>query len=825
MALCQLWMLCSRFLAIDDSIPFYARFAMFAYTSLDKQRQLMLAPEENMTEKFTFQVSEIKFSKDGFVIVRTTKGESVAGKFAAREGVCYSAEGAWDKTSPKALMYGPTFKLESAVAVRMTSPAALGRFLTLQMRGKGVGETVISALVECCEDEKLDLEELLDKNEYDTLVEMVGKRNRSKIEKLLEVWPKIKPAADIMSPLLGYGLSEAMAESVVALYGNRAIQMVEDHPYELILRVSGVSFLTADRIAMKVGRIGRTDPLRLRAALSNGMQAATSNGDIGVRRKTLVDKTLPLVNEAVIENGRRKLAPGVPLVVSRELLDEVLDEMISGKYVDEDGMECGFSARLVQFADEKGELVVWYAPLVDAEQNIARRLSRFCAPARPDLVAVVDRFAAEAGMTLSAEQRAGVVMALTSPVSVITGGPGCGKSAMLKVLLAIFDHAKLQGNLAAPTGKAAKRITEATGKPAQTVHSLIGFAPGGKVSFDQANPLSAAFLVLDEWSMGDTELTSALLEAAHNRCRIILVGDVDQLPSVGPGQVLRDIIRANVIPVTRLTKGFRFSGGIAAAAREINAGKVPESTEDEQFIFVETETPAQALMDAVKDIRATGAVSDDDIQVLAPVHRGDAGCMALNQAMQALLNPEPRSGTAQRIRRDSGDIRVNDRVIQNKNDRELGLVNGDIGWVTAMSSDKGSIELTLPDKDLPVKMGSNQTNNLSLAYVITVHKSQGAEAPYILIALDRSASFMLRRSLVYTAVTRARNKVMVFSSRDTFSSAVRRGEPPEGSRRTSLVSKLQVFMPQLGSSAGSSKGGDPVASAMKMADVTADIEF
>lgn len=772
-------------------------------------------------ETLTFQVAEIKMVKEGWAAVRTTRGDNVSGKFAAREGYCYKAEGRWE-THP---IYGPQYKLDSAVSVSIKTPEALGRFLALQLKGKGVGETVIGALVESCVADNLDLEELLDKSQRDILVECVGSRNAKKVDILLDIWPKIKPAADLMSPLLGYGLSEAMAETVIGLYGKKAVEMVEDFPYDLILKVDGVSFLTADRIAMKVGRVGKLDPLRLRAALSTGMRDATSNGDIGVRRKQLLTKTMPLVNESILENGRRKLAPGVVPVVSESFLAGVLDDMIQGKYLDADGLECGFSSNLLEFPDEKGELVVWYKPLIEAEVLIAKRLGQFCAPARSDLVARISEFATKQGASLAPEQYASVAMALSHPVSVVTGGPGTGKSFLLKVLLSALDAAGLQGSLVAPTGKAAKRITESTGRKAQTIHSLIGYAPGGRCAFDQSCPLPANYLVIDEASMVDTELMAAVLNASDNRCRIIIVGDVDQLPSVGPGQVLRDIIRSGTIPVTRLTKGFRFSGGIATAARTINSGALPESSEDGQFLVVDTDTPTQDLLEKVKELLRSG-VKEDDIQVLSPTHRGDAGCTALNKAMQALLNPEPRGGTKHRLRRDNGDIRVGDRVIQVKNDKELKIVNGDIGWVDGLSSDLEVI-FSLADREQPVKMTQKQAQHLNLAYAITVHKSQGAEAPYVLLALDSSAAFMLRRNLVYTGVTRGSKQVIVFAARTTLAGAVHRGEPAEGSRRTSLVRRLlESKASALPSPAATSLKvkDDPLAKAM-LDEATMDLPF
>lgn len=775
--------------------------------------------------ELVFQVERIVFSRDGFCIVRTVRGQSVSGKFNAKEGLCFKAQGEWDETSPKAVQFGATFKVDSAVMIRLPSPEAVGRFLIHSLRGKGkgssaVGESVIANLVASVKEQGLDLEDILDRGDRDTLVECMGARNKAKADTILEWWVKLKPAADLMTPLLNYGLTAAMCETLLTLYGKKAIEVVETRPYDLITRVEGVSFLKADAIAKKVGRIQLTDSIRLRAALATGMQDATTNGDIGVRRKNLLEKTMPLVNEAVVENGRRKLAPGVPPEVSLEFLAGVLDDMVKGVYTDSAGEECEFSSKLVEFPDAKGELVVWSKDLLDYEESIAKRLTRFNAAPRHDLIAEVPAILASMKLTLAPEQQAAVEMALTNPVSVITGGPGCGKTTIIKVILAALDKMYV-GRLAAPTGKAAKRITESSGRPAQTQHSLIGFGGPTSAAFDEHNPLTADYLVLDESSMSDTELTARTLKAAKNSCRVIFVGDVDQLPSVGPGQVLRDLIRSGVLPVTKLTKGFRFGGSIAEAARTINAGQIPDSSEDGAFTVVDTDTPAQDLLDAFKKLVDSG-VNPDEIQVLAPTHKGEAGCEALNRAVQGYLNPEPRGGTTQRLKRDSGDIRVSDRVIQTKNNKQLGIVNGDVGWITDLSGSEGLVSLMLTDREKPLGMSSADAQHLKLAYAITVHKSQGAEAPYVLIALDRSAAFMLRRNLVYTAATRGSKKVMIFSARDTLARAVRMGEPAEGSRRTNLVSYLHEHFPERLAKAASTT--DAIAEAMR-SDEFPDLPF
>lgn len=739
-----------------------------------------------LVEKFTFQVEKIYFHNEAksYYVAKTTKGDTVTGIFAAVVGNYYTADGVWETHKT----YGRQFKIESASMARMTTATELGCFLAVKLKGKGVGDAVIGHLVTACEEYKLDLEALLDEHKRTELVECVGKRNASKIDIILTNWPTIKPQADLVGPLLGYGLSAAMANECVNIFGSKAVDVVTNHPYSLILKVPGVSFLTADRIAMKVGRTAKTAPVRLHAALATGLREATANGDLGVPRQKLLTQTMPLVNEAIIENGKRKLAPGVDPVVPEPVLMQALDDLVSPKSSQAKSM---FSEQLVESTDAKGTLVVWLKSLVLAEDSIALRLTEFNAEPRLDLVRRIPEFSSLMGATLAPEQQAAVEMALTHPVSVVTGGPGCGKSYLLKVILTALDAAGLRGSLAAPTGKAAKRITESTGRPAQTLHSLIGYRLDGKCTFNKSSTMASKYLVIDEASMVDTELMAAALNAAATDCRIIIVGDFDQLPSVGPGQVLRDIINSGEIPVTRLTKGFRFSGGIAQTARDITAGKYPTSSDDGKFVLVETEEPAQALLESVKQLIKEG-VKEDEIQVLSPTHKGDAGCISLNKAMQALLNPDAVSATAgQRLQRDAGDVCVGDRVLQTKNDAPLNLVNGDIGWIDSIGTDSDTVVLSLADRAAPVKMSRQQAVNLNLAYAITVHKSQGAEAPYVLMALDKSATFMLRRNLVYTGVTRGSKKVILFAPPNTLASAVRRGEPIEGSRRTMLVSKIQ----------------------------------
>lgn len=744
-----------------------------------------------MVENLTFQVEEIVFANDGYHIARTDKG-SVKGNFAAKPGYCYLAQGTWDKTSPGARRYGASFVLTSAEQVDMISASALVKYLELQFKGEGLGKRFFEVILEGAVSRGLCLETLLNSQELDILVECAGKRNAKKVAQLLKEWPKIKPQSDYMTPLLNYGLSEAQCLELIAVHNKNAINVVESSPYDLINTLDGVSFLRADLIAKRVGFVDDADPIRLRAAFSTAMRDSTAGGDLGVLRHLLINRVRVLVNDTVMVDGRRRLDESVPLRVSDKVLEDTLDRMLSGEFLDERGNPCEFSSRLIELEDEKGKVAIWFEPLLRAEDRIVNSFKEFDASPRPDLIDQLSDLVSESGLTLDPAQLEAVEMVLTHPISVITGGPGCGKSFILKLILEVFDLAKLTGDLAAPTGKAAKRITESTGRKAQTIHSLIGMEVGGKCRFNKTEPLPSDFLIIDEASMVDTYLLASVLSAVKTNTRVIIVGDVDQLPSVGPGQVLRDIIRSRVVPITRLTKGWRFSGGIASAAMEINNGILPDSTEDGQFEFVDTTDPASGVLERIKMLQQEG-VDLEDIQVLSPTNRGGAGCEALNRQIQLQVNPEAsrKPATKQRLNRPSGDILVGDKAMQIRNDHKLQIVNGDIGWIDNISSYGGTVQYSLPDKEESIKMTEQEAKNLRLAYAITVHKSQGAESPYILIAIDSSAAFMMRRCLIYTAVTRGIKKVVVFASSQTLARAVRIGEPAEGSRRTLLNSKLQ----------------------------------
>lgn len=773
-----------------------------------------------MEKQIVFKIMRITYFSDKFVtgiMLVSGQTQKFAGGFANPpvQGESYMVYGE-EVSHP---VYGPQFKFKSLATAfqKKVDMKNIGPYLTQKLKGTGTGELTVLTIVLACGDKLggyLDAVADADARNKEIISESISSQmcadiaaylaietgkavkdiSTKKFEKHLQTlftkWKEIRPQADLISPLLGYGFSMAQAQRAVELHKDKVLKVVTEKPYDLMLTIEGISFFRADEIARRIGKIAIDSEIRIKAGLVYGLQQVTSLGEVGVKRTTLINRTMLLVNDAVTDKatGKRSLKPGVAPLISKERLDEVINSMLA-KGEDSDiplfqEENCEFSNNLVKGLDAKGDEIIWYKPLLESEKNIAQKLSKLRAPARSDLLPYIRDVAVKPGATLAPEQLSAVKAAFNFPVSVITGGPGCGKTHVLKTVLSIAQMAGIRVELAAPTGKAAKRMREATGRMASTLHSLVGF--GGAIETDM--------LIVDEFSMVDIEILNLALKAMSSRTRLLIVGDVDQLPSVGPGQVLRDIINSETIPVTRLTKVFRqgAGSGIILAAQQINSGLVPESSADGQFEVVYTDNPAQSLLDVVQKLKNSGQ-DMEQVQVLSPVHKGDAGCASLNKGMQQICNSmlKPRAGvTPLFLPRDNGNIFCGDRVINNKNMREVGLVNGDVGVVETLS-ENSKLSLALFGADKAINLDSNTSQHLSLAYTITVHKSQGAESSIILLALDRGATFLLTRNLVYTAVTRGVNKVMVFTTENTLATAVHKGEPVEGSRRTSLRDKLK----------------------------------
>jgi exodeoxyribonuclease V alpha subunit len=583
-----------------------------------------------------------------------------------------------------------------------------------------------------------------------------------------------------MSPeeeLRALGLSEAQVIWMRRRYREKAHAIVHEDPYRLAREVPGVGFKTADDIATRLG-LAPDSPGRIRAGIVYCLRERAEEGDVCLPFHRLIQEA-----QALLQTDRR--------VVSAAL--QAMDG--KGELVVESpppGVQRDSSVYLPEYR----------AAEVGASESLLR-VSRAGAAHR-GIDAEIAHTQAMLGIALAPGQVEGLRAALGCGLAVITGGPGTGKTTVLKCLLAICEQRQLRVELAAPTGRAARRMSEATGGHARTIHRMLEFAPGqGGFRKNRSDPLACDLCVIDEASMVDTLLLHHLLQALPPRCALLLVGDADQLPSVGAGQVLRDIIASGAAAVVQLTEAFRQAqeSDIVAAAHRILQGLPPEERRSRgqgEFLFIEEEDPVRAVRTVVELVRDTiprrlSTDPVDGIQVLAPMHKGAAGSTALNDALQAalnpggtpLVNPDRKSGPSART------LRIGDKVMQKRNNYDKGVFNGDVGKITGgagASKDDGSIVVSFDGEE--ILYDPDELDQLSLAYALSVHKSQGSEYPAVVLALLGEHAGMLQRNLLYTAVTRARRLLVIVGSRAALQTAIRRTD--SRSRCTGLVERLRA---------------------------------
>ncbi|MEU2409992.1 ATP-dependent RecD-like DNA helicase [Streptomyces sp. NPDC048212] len=710
---------------------------------------------EGVLERITYANEE-----NGYTVARVDTGRGagdlltvVGSLLGAQPGESLRMEGRW-ASHPQ---FGKQFQVDNYTTVLPATIQGIRRYLGSGLI-KGIGPVMADRITTHFGVDTLDIIEQRPKR----LVEVPG-LGPKRTKMIAAAWEEQKAIKEVMVFLQSVGVSTSIAVRIYKKYEDASISVVKNQPYRLAADVWGIGFLTADRIAQAVG-IPHDSPERVKAGLQYALSQSTDQGHCF------------LPEERLIADGVKLLQVDTGLVIDclAELAQDpegVVREKVPGP---EDGQPV---------------TAVYLVPFHRAEISLAAQVQRLLRTPEDRMPGFQDVdwdkalgwLAGRTGATLAPEQEAAVRLALTRKVAVLTGGPGCGKSFTVRSVVELARARNAKVVLAAPTGRAAKRLSELTGAEASTVHRLLELKPGGDAAYDRERPLDADLVVVDEASMLDLLLANKLVKAVAPGAHLLLVGDVDQLPSVGAGEVLRDLLaEGGPVPAVRLTTIFRQAqkSGVVTNAHRINSG-VPPLTQglDDFFLFVEDETEDAGVLAvdvAARRIPAKfGLNPRRDVQVLAPMHRGPAGAGHLNGLLQQAITPG-RPGLPEK--RFGGRVfRVGDKVTQIRNNYdkgENGVFNGTVGVVTALDADEQRLTV-LTDEEEEIAYDFDELDELAHAYAMTIHRSQGSEYPAVVIPVTTSAWMMLQRNLLYTAVTRAKKLVVLVGSRKAIGQAVR----------------------------------------------------
>lgn len=745
-------------------------------------RQTQLAVVEGVLERITYANEE-----NGYTVARVDTGRGagdlltvVGALLGAQVGESLRMEGRWG-SHPQ---YGKQFTVENYTTVLPATVQGIRRYLGSGLV-KGIGPIFADRITQHF---GLDTLQIIEE-EPKRLIEVPG-LGPKRTKKIAEAWEEQKAIKEVMLFLQTVEVSTSIAVRIYKKYGDASISVVKNQPYRLAADVWGIGFLTADKMAQSVG-IPHDSPERVKAGLQYALSQSADQGHCFLPEEQLIADAVKLL----------QVDTGLVIECLAELAEPTVDENEPGGV-----REPGVVRERVPGPDGGPETVtaVYLVPFHRAELSLSAQLLRLLRTTEDRMPGFRDVawdkaltwLKGRTGAELAPGQEEAVRLALTKKVAVLTGGPGCGKSFTVRSIVELARAKRAKVVLAAPTGRAAKRLAELTGADASTVHRLLELRPGGDAAYDKERPLDADLVVVDEASMLDLLLANKLVKAVPPGAHLLFVGDVDQLPSVGAGEVLRDLLAdQSPIPSVRLTQVFRQAqqSGVVTNAHRINSGQHPVTDGMKDFfLFVEDETEEAGRLTvdvAARRIPAKfGLDPRRDIQVLAPMHRGPAGAGTLNGLLQQAITPGRPDLPEKRF---GGRVfRVGDKVTQIRNNYEKGengVFNGTVGVVTSLDSEEQRLTV-LTDEDEEVPYDFDELDELAHAYAVTIHRSQGSEYPAVVIPVTTGAWMMLQRNLLYTAVTRAKKLVVLVGSRKAIGQAVR--TVSAGRRCTSLAYRL-----------------------------------
>ncbi len=683
-------------------------------------------------------------------------GHTVVGHMLdPQAGVQLKIQGKWVNNA----RFGRQLHMESFDEVMPASTEGIRLYLSSGLL-KGVGETTASRIVKAF---GVDTIRVLDE-EPEKLLEVKGIGKKS-YKSIVQGWAEHRGIRELMIFLQPYGITANYAVRMYRHYGPEALAIIQENPYRMAMDIRGIGFISADKAAQKLG-FSKDNPLRAQAALLYTLTKCNDDGHVYMPQETLV----------TITSER--------LEIPYDLAEEAIHTL-----EEQERIVC---------EEMQGEMGIFLGRYYHCESKIAYYLKRLLSSPKSvrfeNVHNLVHTVIAGLSIDLAPEQEEAVLMAAQSKVMVLTGGPGTGKTTIIKAIIQLFAMVKAKILLAAPTGRAAKRMAEATEREAKTIHRLLEYNPGEDgFARNEDNPLACSLLIVDEASMMDTMLFYHLLKAAPLGATIVLVGDVHQLPSVGPGNVLKDIIASQAVPVVELTEIFRQSAQseIIRNAHLINHGEVPslESNKDRltDFYFIRQSNPEQVaamVADLVKNHipRRFGLHAIEDIQVLTPMHKGAVGSENLNTLLQASLMPQ----RSEKIQRGEKTFYLDDKVMQIRNNYDKDVFNGDIGRIVVLDAEKRQLTVRFDERNVPYEF--EELDEIISAYAISIHKSQGSEYPAVVIPLMMQHYMLLQRNLVYTGITRGKKLVVLVGESKALHMAVNNNRTHK--RHTRLKERL-----------------------------------